>query len=324
LYLEISPQLQNNESYVLQVQQIKDCAGNSMPIQHRKFSLPTAIDSGNLLINEVLFDPVSSGDDFIELYNNSNRFIDLKSLYFSYSASESAPITAICTFSPTGYLLAPNDYVVVTASDQSIVYPNTNSDKQIIVNLPNLSNDGGYLRLHAADQKQLDAVSYSPQMHFKLLPSIEGVSLERIASNLPGTFSDNWHSASAQNHFATPTQVNSMQLKIAKLSNSLLLEPMVFSPDEDAFEDVLKIQYQFSSATNFSALNIYDLQGKLIKNLAAQYWGADHGFWIWDGLNNDNRQVPEGFYVVKLDVFTPEGSVESIRKTVVLTRRERN
>jgi hypothetical protein len=38
----------------------------------------------------------------------------------------------------------------------------------------------------------------------------------------------------------------------------------------------------------------------------------------------EGMPVPEGFYVVKLDVFTPEGRVESIRKTVVLTRRERN
>ena len=115
-----------------------------------------------------------------------------------------------------------------------------------------------------------------------------------------------------------------MQLKIVNASNSLLVEPSVFSPDEDAFEDVLKIHYQFSNASNFSALNIYDLQGMLIKNLAVQYWGADHGLWIWDGLNMEGMPVPEGFYVVKLDVFTPEGRVESIRKTVVLTRRERN
>jgi len=324
LLLQISPQLKNNESYVLQIQQIKDCAGNSMPIQHRNFSLPAAIDSGNLLINEILFDPVSTGDDFIELYNNSPHYLDLKSLYFSFSTNESAPVTAVCIFAPTGYLLPPFDYVIVTPSDQNMIYQQTNTNKQIFVNLPNLSNEGGYLSLHTGNQKQLDAVSYSPQMHFKLLPSFEGVSLERIASNLPGTFSDNWHSASAQFNYATPTQVNSMQLKIANTSNSLLVEPSVFSPDEDAFEDVLKIQYQFSNASNFSALNIYDLQGMLIKNLAVQYWGADHGLWIWDGLNMEGMPVPEGFYVVKLDVFTPEGRVESIRKTVVLTRRERN
>lgn len=323
LMLTLEPALIKGEKYLIQLQSVSDCNGNKMPVQWLPLSLPEPIDSGNLLINEVLFDPVSDADDFIELYNNSEHFIDLKGLYFAFSPSAHSALTATLTFAPYGYLLAPNDYVIVSKSDQSVYFKQVNIRKQVLVNLPNLPNEGGFLQLYQPNQILLDAMTYSPSMHFKLLPSIEGVSLERLSFQVPSSFADNWHSASAQFQYATPTQTNSMQLKIEAATNELRIEPAVFSPDADAFNDLLQIHYRISQLTNFTSLNIYNLQGTLVKTLANAYWGANQGLWIWDGLNNDGNAVPEGFYLVKLDVFTPDGRIDTIRKTVVLTNRAR-
>ena len=42
------------------------------------FALPEQGLSKDIIINEVLFNPLNGGVDFVEIYNNSNKFIDLK------------------------------------------------------------------------------------------------------------------------------------------------------------------------------------------------------------------------------------------------------
>ncbi len=324
LILDLFPPLQKNKLYELTINQLPDCVGNGSIETSYLFALPDKIDTGELLLNEVLFDPVIGGSDFIELYNHSAQYLDLKSVYFGFKSAQDAQLKELCTVAPQGYLLAPNDYVIITTSDQSNFFSEVNSAKQVFINLPNLSNDGGWLELLTKEGNCIDAMPYNQAMHFQLLPNFEGVSLERLSLNISASNAENWFSASAQERYATPTRKNSMRLLHPPLENRIAIAPEVFSPDNDGYDDLLQINYQFNQLESFSELSIFNLHGFRVKDFAKSYWGGSQGLWIWNGLDNENNPLPEGFYVVKLTVFMPDGTLDIHRKTLVLARRDRN
>ncbi|HEY5826377.1 MAG TPA: lamin tail domain-containing protein, partial [Cyclobacteriaceae bacterium] len=59
---------------------LRDCSGNTIQedFNHITFALPEPPDSLDILINEILFNPKPTGVDFVEIYNHSPKFINLK------------------------------------------------------------------------------------------------------------------------------------------------------------------------------------------------------------------------------------------------------
>ncbi|MBK6736163.1 MAG: T9SS type A sorting domain-containing protein [bacterium] len=63
------------------------------------------------------------------------------------------------------------------------------------------------------------------------------------------------------------------------------------------------------------SLGIYDLSGKLVRNLiAGQVMGPGHLEKVWDGRNDSGRLVPTGVYFCKL---TADGRVNVRRMALV-------
>src|SRR5699024_2695675 len=53
-----------------------DCSGNSGSYTGF-FVLPQTPKKGDLIINEILFNPPTGGSDFVEVYNHSKKYISL-------------------------------------------------------------------------------------------------------------------------------------------------------------------------------------------------------------------------------------------------------
>jgi spore coat protein A len=77
------------------------------------------------------------------------------------------------------------------------------------------------------------------------------------------------------------------------------------------FEPALVSQYPnpFSSGTNISfylpgeenvVLNVYDLNGKIVKQLASGLLDAGNHTIEWDGMSNGGQQLPDGLYIYQL------------------------
>ena len=78
--IDFSTAILPNTIYELSMKNIRDCAGNIQKGTSASFVLPETADSLDLIINEILFNPWSGGVDFVELYNQSDKYIDLSVL----------------------------------------------------------------------------------------------------------------------------------------------------------------------------------------------------------------------------------------------------
>ncbi|HTE32488.1 MAG TPA: lamin tail domain-containing protein, partial [Chryseolinea sp.] len=84
LDLLIVDRLQAGITYKVAVTGIQDCAGNAAQTysQPMIFGKPEVAAMGDIVINEILFDPTPLGVDFIELLNTSGKFIDISNWSF--------------------------------------------------------------------------------------------------------------------------------------------------------------------------------------------------------------------------------------------------
>jgi hypothetical protein len=315
--LNSSALLDTGKIYNVSISNLKDCEGN---ISNPKFDfvLPNIPKMADLIINEILFNPSTDGKDYVEIYNNSNKYIDLKN--WEIGNKKDGTIGNLKKIEEN-YILKPKDYVVITTDFYSIQNNFTTRDlnKIITVNyLPTFSNDEGIVYLVMPNGDISDEFTYNEEMHFGLLRDKNGVSLERLDFNRPTNEKTNWHSAAETVGFGTPGVRNSQYNPAILSDNTLAVSPDIFSPDNDGFEDVLKISYSLDKSGYVGSLTIYDAKGRLIKSLIKNELLSVKGTFIWDGLTEEGAKARIGRYVLFFEIFDLEGNVKSVKKTCVL------
>ncbi|MEX0965650.1 MAG: lamin tail domain-containing protein [Bacteroidia bacterium] len=316
--------LERNQIYELTVTDGRDCAGNEMVQNTSTTGLPEPADSLDLVLNELLFNPRSGGVDFVELYNRSKKIIDLKSLLVS-SLDDELDIEDPKEITLQGYLLFPGEYVVLTTDPEivkeyhNVPYP----PKMLRLNsLPSMPDAEGTVVVLNRQGLRIDQFSYNHDMHYALLKDENGVSLERIDPDGPSQDASNWFSAAATAAYATPTFRNSQFKHRQPASKPYTIDPPVFSPDLDGFQDLLKIRFSFAGPGQVINVNIYDLNGRPIKELAENLLGGTEGTITWDGVTNDGRRAAKGVYILYIEIFDLDGNVERHKENVTLAVRE--
>src|SRR5690606_24996888 len=115
IILKISPPLQQGVLYQVEINKLYDCAGNKIGTEGNKisFALPQKAEKNDLLINEILFNPTTTGVDFVELVNASQKYIDVSAL--SISRTEGDMLKDKVRISAEYTLLAPGEYVALSS-----------------------------------------------------------------------------------------------------------------------------------------------------------------------------------------------------------------
>lgn len=300
---------------------VTDCMGNGMgPDNSAAVGLAETMEPGDVVINEVLFNPAPNGFDFVELYNRSDKIFNLNGLAIENQLKDSGDtLTAI----ETDYLLLPQAYVVLTENPDDILsrYVVQAPGALLENELPTLEDKSGNITLRI-DGITIDSFDYAESLHYPLLDTREGVSLERLSPDAPTQASGNWHSAAATAGFATPTYKNSQfQEQPSVLGRLIDIPNTAFSPDGDGYEDVLLANYELDGPGYTLNLHIYDSQGRLVRRLANNETLAASGSLKWDGVTDDNSPARMGIYVLWFELFTPDGTVHREKKAVVLAGR---
>ena len=320
--IEFSNPLEVGVTYTISTNNLTDCVGNALVSNPLNFGKPELAEAGDILINEILFNPESGGADFVEFYNNSNKIIDLSSLSIGNFMLGDSSANAITT----SYLLLPQSYVVLT-ENPSVILEGFNvqfPDALRFSPLPSFDDDFGNITLYRSDANEnviIDQFDYEDDFHSAFLDDENGVSLERINFTGSTQSESNWHSAAAVAGFGTPTYINSQFTNLTNTDELLTLPKAVFSPDADGFEDLLFMQFNTGSTGYNADIRIYDSEGRLVKHLLRNELIPVEGTLRWDGLTDEETKAPIGIYVLFAEFISETGDTRQAKETFVLATR---
>lgn len=305
---------EKNKPYSFYLQEISDCYGNQAEKTAYNFVLPDHISKGDIIINEILFDPFPSGVDFLEIFNNSEKYLDLRQINFS---NDSSRFYALIN---QPEIIGPGKYISVTTDTNRLLndYPHALNLLQTPA-IPPLPNTGGDIYLFN-DKQVLDVVTYSADYHLPFLQSSEGVSLERISPSAPSEDKNNWHSASSTAGFATPGAINSQNIFSEDSEYPLSLSSSYLTPDQNGDKDFVVIKYVFNNPGLIGSFSVYDPFGKKIKTIANNSTLAMNGQFVWDGSNDENYPVKSGHYLLVAEIFGISGEIYLFKEKIAVIR----
>ncbi len=323
VYLQFDNQFKDGETYTLSISGLKDVNGNTMRDAQLQFVYYMA-KPNDIVINEILFNPYPGGSDYVELYNRSPYPINLLNIRIA-KRDDNDSIVSVYKISDNNLMFPPHSYLVLTTDTANVkqTYPYNGGMFIQMKNMPAFPDDEGNVVILDKNDTIIDEFHYSEKMHFALISDPEGVALERVNYDRPTQDSSNWHSAAQSVGFGTPGLKNSQYHSDSiTVIGEITIDPITFSPDNDGFDDWTTIHYKFDKPGYFANVMIFDSQGRLVRYLKKDELIEQEGEWIWDGLDNQNRKVKIGIYVVVVQIFDDQGHRALFKKPVVVAGKK--
>lgn len=323
ILLKTNTPLTKNKIYTLEAKSIYDCSGNLISNRTAvRTGLDEMAETGDIVINEILFNPRVNGSDYVELYNRSARIINAKTLYIA-NRNSAGNLNSLKLLQDEDLLIFPGDYIVVTDHAEAVKQQYVVKNPEAIIEIPAMPsypNTSGTVVLLHTNGEIMDEVRYDEKWHFDLIKNNTGVALERIDFNQPAQNKDNWHSAAASTGYGTPTYQNSQFRSTEQLQGEISISPRVFSPDNDGRDDFLTLSYRFSEHGYVCNITIFDTKGRTIRYLVRNGICGTEGYFRWDGLDERNQQTGMGIYIILTEVYNLNGKTRKFKQAVTLAR----
>ena len=321
--LQLPKSIVKNTVYQLIASGIADCSGNKNITNSVRAGLPEIATNNDIVINEILFNPKPNGYDYVELYNRSQKLIDLNKLYIA-NRDAIGNLKSIFQLTKTPLLFFPGDYYVITENkwwlQQNYLVKNLDNLLQIS-SLPSFPDEEGIAVLLNPDETVVDELHYNHKWHFPLIGQEDGIALERIDYNKPTQDPNNWTSAASTEGYGTPTYQNSEFNVGLQLKGEITVSPKIFSPDNDGYDDFCLISYQVPNAGYVGNITVYDASGRAVKNIANNATLGLSGAFKWDGLDDKQQKLPLGVYVIVTKIFDLSGKTNEFKNVVSLARK---
>jgi hypothetical protein len=314
--LMLSEPLQPERTEVIAISGVQDCSGNLSMQAEMRIGIFRTPDAGDLVINEILFDPPPDGADYLEIYNRSTKTVDLGSVYLS-NRDINGGIAPPKRSSDFVWPLLPGAFTVLTGNGHWLLgYYRANPTRVISAVLPTLPDDKGNIILLDQTGNILDELRYDAKWHHPLVSDPRGVALERIRADLPTQTRQNWQSASSSERYGTPGKVNSQAAREPPDTGRIALSSPLISPDLDGRDDQLVIHYTMDQPGYIANIAVYDLYGALRKNIARNELCGTKGQFIWDGTDDRNQFLRSGNYVLIAEFFSVAGRKHQIKRVI--------
>jgi Lamin Tail Domain/CHU_C Type IX secretion signal domain len=316
--LELSRPLDSQRIYKLQTNPIWQCKNQSKQSFIISTGIPKFPVKEDVVINEILFDPLPEGSDYIEILNRSTSIIDLRQLNVvapdrlgRWNTSTVLTDRSINFF--PGELLA---FTTDTAYLKERWPASKKNNAYQLRSLPTLPDDSGRISLLDTHGNVLDHVTYDASMHAPLIRNREGVALERIHADRPSSDKSNWHSAASSSGFGTPTLHNSQHRTDSAIEQQFLIEPSSISPNNDGTDDFLQIAYRFKEVGHMLSAYLFNRQGSMIATIIDNQLCGTEGSFYWKGIDETGYPLPRGLYIILLETFHPNAKSIRFKKAI--------
>lgn len=313
----------SGKNYTVTLSGLSDCAGGTMGSKRMaQFGLAETPLPRDVIINEILSEPRVTGSEYVELYNNSNKTIDLNRLFIANRNSAGDP-SSVTRISNVPQLLFPGAYTLLTKDSASVIREYPFADASVFIrmgSMPSIPNDKGFVLIMDQHGEIIDEVPYDKSWHFALIKDKKGVALERISFDGQSD-KGNFHSAARDVNYGTPGTKNSQNRSDREAAGEFSVSPEIFSPDNDGIDDFLTIHYSFSAAGNMTNIKIFDASGRMVRYLEKNSLSGQKGYYRWDGLDDKQQQLPQGIYIIHFESFNSYGKKQVHKKAVTLARR---
>lgn len=299
--LKLKLPIEEGESIELLIDNLEDCSGNLSESMTIVLSNLVPARVGEILLSEILFNPKSGGEDFVELFNGSDKTLNLRGWKFAKldSKNEVSEISEIANYD---LLIRPKSFLAFSENKNYLQenYPKTGNVVEVI-KMPSFNNDLGTVILLDKNDMEFDRFSYSEKMHNQLIVNPEGISLER--TNFDVLKKSPWVSASMDFGFATPGSPNS-QSSTENIGNVFYSEPIVFNPYQSNGSPTTFLKYNVNGQGFAAKIDLIDKNGRLVRNLSNNIILGSSGEIEWDGLSNSGQLLPVGYYVFRVKLYS--------------------
>jgi hypothetical protein len=305
--------------FTFNLPEVSDCSGNLSQKSKCNGGPAFAPVKGSVLINEIMYDPLDGDAEYIELYNAGVHYVDIRELAIDVTR-EGEVQERLLPLSDHSRIMGPGDYLVLT---RSIAHLTDSYDLGIsgswveLEDFVSLPNGEGKVWLTDRSGNGIDVVSYGDEMHLEIFIDTRGISLERIDPGRSGTDPGNWHSAASIVGYATPGRQNSQSLPSSHSGEKLMVEPRVFSPNNDGYHDLLVISTEMEEAGSVIRIWITRPDGASVRILVNNHLAGASSQYTWDGRDEEGGMATEGFYVVHLRAYNPKSGSSWNRKSAV-------
>ncbi|MEI7810995.1 MAG: lamin tail domain-containing protein [Ignavibacteria bacterium] len=223
----------------------------------------------DILINEIMYAPLTNEPEWIELYNPNQQTINLKNWKLN---DKSGSVTII----QKDFSVKADEYLIL-AKDSTIKKYYGIQSLIICLNLPSLNNSGDMLALHDVANVTIDSLYYLPSWG-----GSNGHSLERISAGSASCDSSNW-ATSLSPYKATPGNENSVRNLTGYERGTVIINEIMFYPSDD----------------NTEFIELYNKSGQTI-NIGGWLAGKVTGERFI--LANENQSLnPGDFFIIAAD-----------------------
>ena len=267
---------ENNENYLTYIYQIENdqdlvSANNEdyQFINNNEFPVCT---------NEIMYNPISEEAEWIEI--RKNLLID-----------ELDEVTLVVDSDSLNIPLN-TQFTLITCTKEDSLELSSTTNCPIYYGINSLNNSGEQIQIYDPSNNLIESFFYNCD-----ISSENGVSIERIVPTLEPSDS-NWGGSKT---YATPGSENSLFTEFIPSSATLTIAPKTFSPYRN---EVAIVEFTLPKILNRVTIRIFDLKGRLIRKIVDQEINSANGTIIWNGKNNQNRNVNSGIYIIQMEAVS--------------------
>lgn len=259
---------------------------------------------GEIIVNEIMYRP-ETGGEWIELFNRALFPIDIASWILGVEEERS-------TVTGESSIIESGGYAVIV-EDRSRFFTKWGNVPAMVIEPSQwlaLPNGGAAILFEDGDGFTFERAPYTDIAG-------PGESVERISPGISSNETWNW-GCSVDYRGGTPGKENSIFAESTRETTVLSVHPNPFSPDGDGHEERTLIHYELPFLEARINLLLYTRTGVRKCCFMSQQKTGKTGQFVWDGRDEDGREMPVGLYIVYLEAVDSASNERIVQKAAVV------